>query len=259
MVRVAFTQRQLRLTLQERIRASGLTGGLVGAIEAEDDAHRLPARPGSTVVMAVVVMRDFVPQMFAQSCVAYVLGLSPQSAAGWFRGFTKTVFLAGNPMNLTKRFEFQLISSDGSIGWFAPVAPSESHTIRRLLDALEVGLPNESMTNFDIVIPAQKPDGSTKILYVGVAGFNGMSYLIHLNHILSEGLLSGILGPGDRVVFRTVPSVNGCGPLEGLRVSVDLFDRGRLRAYGGIYCGPCCAQSADRRQARPCRSLSQAS
>jgi hypothetical protein len=234
MVCLGFSQELLRLKLKERIQASGVVFDDSALTQNRiADAFRSISLAAEEMVV-VVVLRDFVPQVFAESCMDFVLGLDVASRQGWFRSFTRTIYLAGNPNNLVGRFSFRQLAKDGSIAWSAPAPFASSFTLRRLLSSFQAKIPDSALTDFETVVPAARLSGKTKILYVGVAGLTGADYLIHLNHTLSEGILTGAISPGDRVLVRAVPSVNGYAQLANLRVHVDLFDGRRLRAYAGI-------------------------
>lgn len=233
MVRLGFSQELLRLKLKERIQASGVVFDDL-ALTQNRIADAFRSMSLATEMAVVVVLRDFIPRVFVESCMDFVLGLDDTSRLGWFRSFTRTIYLAGNPNNLVGRFSFRQLAKDGSIAWSAPAPFASSFTLRRLLSSFHANIPDSALTGFETVVPAARLSGKTKILYVGVAGLTGVDYLIHLNHTLSEGILTGAISPGDRVLVRAVPSVNGCPQLANLRVHVDLFDGRRLRAYAGI-------------------------
>jgi hypothetical protein len=88
---------------------------------------------------------------------------------------------------------------------------------------------------------ASKTTGCTRVegrawqLYLATAGVNGPQCLIHLNHTLAEGVITGLLQGGDRLHIRFVPTLAGCSAeFVSVRVHADLLDPTRVRAYAGI-------------------------
>jgi hypothetical protein len=59
--------------------------------------------------------------------------------------------------------------------------------------------------------------------------------LIHLNHLIAEATLDGLLVPGDSVTLRQVPRLVGfrARPVA-LRVDLDPIDPARLQAFAAL-------------------------
>lgn len=59
--------------------------------------------------------------------------------------------------------------------------------------------------------------------------------LVHLNHLVVEAALDGLITPGDRLTLRSVPSLTGAtAPFAALRVDVDRTRPDRLRAFAAL-------------------------
>lgn len=188
-------------------------------------------------VMAVVVIgRLDLPSWVRETC-AFVLGLAPTQGADWRRAFTRTVYLAGSPHNLRERFAFDHAADDGSVAWAAPAAGSATATLRRLLKTFEA--PHELTGRLPAVVsvpgrPRARP-ALHRELYIATVGVTVADALVHVNHLVAEAVLDGLIGPGDRLTLRFVPHLTGLGPrLAMLRVDTDVHRPDELRAYAGL-------------------------
>lgn len=118
--------RSFRPDLAERLDLS-TTAGLLAA-HAEVGAA---AEETETVVLSVI--RRFDLHSWIRDTYAFAAGLTPVCVAEWRRSFTRTIFLAGNPENLTHRFTFEYVSDDRSSAWTAPAGMRVTTPLRRLL------------------------------------------------------------------------------------------------------------------------------
>ncbi|WP_409999293.1 DUF6182 family protein [Bradyrhizobium sp. SZCCHNG3015] len=185
-------------------------------------------------ITAFAVMNDFKPSRFAECCIAFALSLDRSSQARWFNAYTRTIFFAGNPRNLSTRLSYTYLSNDGSIGLIAPGSKMAAGTLRHLLRPFHVGPPHNGSCDFTLNVPGAGA-GSLWTIFISVSGLTGSQYLIHLNHILAEGLFVGTIQPGDTLRVCSVPSLTGAEPgLVLLRVHVDQQHRDRLKCYAAI-------------------------
>ncbi|WP_461627520.1 DUF6182 family protein [Bradyrhizobium sp. 25ACV] len=225
------TQELLRRALEERlsIGCPGLERDELPRT-ADDAATDWQSNGG---VAAIAILREFAPWAFAESCVRFAQSLDEGTGRLWRRNFTRTIFLAGNPGKLSGRFTFDWLSADGAIGWIAPVPPDRTLWLRRLLCLFRGSDALADIPDFVVAVPGrQLPVART--VYVATAGIGPADYLVHLNHILSEGVLSGELPPGCDLHVRHIPTLTGREARFGaLRVH---FAKGteRLRAFAGI-------------------------
>lgn len=228
------SQQRLAENIRERLAASGVPQDRFERPGFRDAFHL--AEEISKEGSAVVVMRDFDLKKFCESSLAFVCSLPQATRHKWFRVFTRTLFLVGNPLKLRDRFHFDYIVNDGSIGWIGPTFPDATLTIRRLLSSFYFDIFPLGPPEFDLIVPSKDFSGKTWLLYFAVAGLTGPQCIVHLNHTLAEGVIVGLFRVGDRIRVRTVPSLSAgsCANLASLRVHVDPYDETRLRGYTGI-------------------------
>lgn len=201
-------------------------------------------RPGADAVQAVAVLRGFDPAAWVRDAAAFALGLAPDTAAAWRRSFTRTVYLAGNPENLLGRYSFDHLAEDGSVGWCGPAPAATSAGLRRLLKLFLSTAPFPIRPATTITVPpphgpaARGPAPRAAVhrdLYIAAAGVPVPEALVHLNHLVVEAALDGLIAPGDRLTLRSVPSLTGAAtPFAALRVDVDRTHPHQLRAFAAL-------------------------
>ena len=58
---------------------------------------------------------------------------------------------------------------------------------------------------------------------------------MHVNHVLAEAVLDGLIAPGDHLVVRQVPRIVGLpARLATVRVTTEKHLPGRLKAAAGL-------------------------
>ncbi|MFJ6676181.1 DUF6182 family protein [Actinosynnema sp. NPDC091369] len=184
-------------------------------------------------VLTAVVLRRFDPVGWVRATCAFAQRLTPEQAAGWRRSFTRTVFLAGNPVNLRERFAFDHIAEDGSAAWLGPVPAAATATLRRLLKLFTGSRAVPTQLPSVVEVPG-RPAGAPvwRDLYLATAGVTVAESLVSLNHLLVESVMDGLLAPGDRLVLRPVPRPAGITtPFAALRVGLEQADPERLRCF----------------------------
>lgn len=202
-------QRTLRAAAGERLRrarpdlaahhdlttAEGLLAAGTAVADADD-------------TLAAVVVRDLDLAAWAAQTCAHALALDAGQATAWRRALTRTVFLAGDPGQLGTRFRLARLAPDRSAAWTAPGPPAATAALRRLLKLLQApaALPTGPDIAFDVPGPA-RPDAAaaSRNLYLATVDCTLSAALVHLNHLLCEAVLDGLIAPGDRLVLRRVP------------------------------------------------------
>lgn len=213
-----FTQEELRETLVARVNSAG---------------HQGPRTP------AVAVLGDFTLHTFAQSVLDFTDRLPPGTAHAWLSDFTRTVFLAGQPRNLSRRLPPAHLSADGNIAWYATAHRTEHRELRLLLRAVSGDLPAGLPGSFTVGVPGA-PDPTagrteSRQLRIAVTETSLPRYLVHLGHTLAESLLRGVLTPGTWLTAHHVSSQEALHRDHAyLRVGEDGAGNGRLRAYTSI-------------------------
>ncbi|HEU5110317.1 MAG TPA: DUF6182 family protein, partial [Micromonosporaceae bacterium] len=241
---MSLTQEDLRARAEQRVRR--LRPDLAARLDLAAGGDLLAAREelaagaGDADALTVVVLRRVALAGWIAETCRFVAGVAPERAAPWLRSFTRTVFLAGNADNLAGRFRFDHVAGDGSAAWAGPSPAGRSEALRRLLKVFHCahGPPARPPVTVEIPPagdrrPARPP--VRRLLYVATAQVTLPDCLIHLNHLLAEAVLDGLVRPGDRLAVHQVPSLAGLAePLAALRVGAEPTHPGRLRAYAGL-------------------------
>jgi hypothetical protein len=228
-----FSQDRLYAELTRRLHDASPDGcpDLPPAADPVDFA-RLLAVVTDRDVAAVAVLRRFEWDTFTCSALAFALGLDIERRQAWSAAFTRTVFLAGNPVNLTARFHFEHVTADGSVAWFGPTSMEQRSRLCRLLKLFDATVEVRPPSRLTVDVPGAPGSGRLRRLYLATRGLSLIDYLVHLNHTLAEAVLAGVLGPGDRLVLHHAPGLgNPDGHHRILRVHLDNQDPTRLRAY----------------------------
>lgn len=182
-------------------------------------------------VVSVVRHFDLVP--WIRGTCAFAAGLPFSLVPAWRRSFTRTIFLAGNPDNLTDRFSFAHVSEDGGAAWTAPATEQSLGPLRRLLKLFSGPAELASQRPLPVEVPGVpvRPPVRRE-LYVAVAGVPVAEVMVHLGHLLAEAVLDGLLSPGDPLTVRLVPRLSGItSPFAALRIG---SEGDRLRAFAGL-------------------------
>ncbi|MER6775340.1 MULTISPECIES: DUF6182 family protein [unclassified Streptomyces] len=198
--------------------------------------HGPRTAPADEVLAVVVIRRLDLPRWVSETC-AFALALAPGEREAWRRSFTRTVYLAGSPANLRERFTFAHVAGDDSVAWAGPAPGAETATLRRLLKAFEAAHELTAQRSATVTVPGRpgtRPPAHRE-LYVATARVSVTGALVHLNHLLAEAVLDGLIGPGDRLTLRFVPRLTGLGAqLALLRVDTDVHRPDELQAYAAL-------------------------
>ncbi|WP_406690562.1 DUF6182 family protein [Saccharopolyspora sp. ID03-671] len=196
-----------------------------------------------TEVLAVVVVSQLdLPQWVRETCT-FALALAPETRDAWRSSFTRTVFLAGNPANLHERFTFDHVAGDGSLAWSGPAPGAATATLRRLLKTFEGGHELTTMPAATVTVPRPAIASCSggfrsavhRDLYIATARVTVAHALVHINHLLAEAVLDGLIQPCDRLTLRFVPRLNVLArQFAMLRVDTDVHRPDELQAYAGL-------------------------
>jgi hypothetical protein len=157
--------------------------------------------PARGQVSVPVAMRAFDPRAILSGAVAFASRLSMVDADAWFRCYTRTVFLFGDPANLAGRYPPALVSSDGQVAWLGVYEVARADYVRRLLRPVSGTLP-EDPTRLDTVAgPGTRPGW---LLRVAVRELDLAQYLVHLHHTVAEAVLTGVLPADATIALRHV-------------------------------------------------------
>ncbi|GAA4904274.1 hypothetical protein HD597_003370 [Nonomuraea thailandensis] len=188
-----------------------------------------PTGPRTTRDVGVIaVLRAFDPATFAADAYRFAATLPDARGRPWYAAFTRTIFLAGDPRNLADRHPFDHLSPDGSIAWYAPAPLSSREGLRRLLR------PFRGLRGLTAPLTEEVPLGNgntTARLDVPVAGLPLEDYLVHVNHLIAEAALDGLLPGTGRLLLRHLPAAPPpAAHYTRIRVVPDPGSPARLRA-----------------------------
>lgn len=263
---VGGAQERLRALLRQRIEAarSGLArrhdlAGPAGLRAAQEEIVQggHDVRP----VSVVAVVSRFDLATWVSGICLFAASLDPEPAASWRQSFTRTLFLAGDPAKLRERFTFDQVSADATMAWSGPAPDGATTGLRRLLRAYDgmrpfdgprctVRVPapggrsgsdaNSEPYSLPALTGSSRPAGVDRWskwwrVELTTVGVTVADALIHLNHLLAEAVMDGLIAPGDELAVRPVPRL--VEPWESyatVRISADSRDPDRLRAYAGL-------------------------
>lgn len=164
-----------------------------------------PSRYARRTVRAIAVMRSFEPAEFIRASVHFARELPTDLAREWLAGYTRTVFLAGNADNLRTRFPAGQTAPDGSSLWVPPSSLDDHQGLSRLLRPFRgpTGVPPADGVR--VVLDAES--STTARLCVATEGLGVEDYLIHVNHVLAESCLQGLLDGVGTIELTHVSSI----------------------------------------------------
>jgi hypothetical protein len=232
---MTLTQEVLRDRVADRIRVSrpDCSGRDLSTYARLLSVQREADEDGGPV--AVSVLARFEPASWIRGTCAFAMGLTGAQVPAWRRSFTRTIFLAGNPANLADRFDFAHVAEDSSAAWTAPSAHAATDTLRRLLKLFEGTADLPAWDELLVRLPGRGDQPVRRALYLTTAGMTVADSLVHLNHLLVEAVLDGLLRPGDELLVRQVPRLVGIGErFDALRIGPDPAGVDRLRAFAGL-------------------------
>lgn len=160
------------------------------------------AKPADVAVP--VVLREFDPQAVTDGAVMFAAALAPDQSDSWFRCYTRTVFLFGNPRNLAARYPVRQRAGDNAVGWLGVVERKELNQLRRLLRPVTGALPGVSVTPGAATGRPGAGAGAQWGLWLAIRDLDLAQYLVHLHHTVTEAVLTGEVRPGDTIRLKHV-------------------------------------------------------
>lgn len=185
---------------------------------------------------AIAVVRDVVPMTFVRSVLSFAAQIPEPSRSAWYAAFTRTIFLAGDPGNVTERHPCDQISADGSIAWYGPGPLDEYEGLRRLLRPFHGPLGITAPPTEEVRLRSL-PGGATAHLDVA-SGQTAEQYLINVNHLVAEAALDGLFAGVGRLLIRH----HTHGPdhptrYDRIRVSAEPSPSAQLHAHAYLSIG----------------------
>ena len=210
-------QRTLRRLLDDSL--ADRCRGLADVTELAREADR--SRPP---VAALVLLRRFDLGEFVAGAAAFAEALDDDERRDWYRAFTRTLFLVGDPGRLPAWAADLLRHRSAHMAWAWTPGDGAGVGLRRLLKPLRTAGPPR--------VPALHRSGDgERELTVAVEGLTLERYLVHLHHALSESFITGELEPGEGLTLRHVPRIESLHPKPAYaRVVPTADDPDRLEA-----------------------------
>jgi hypothetical protein len=194
---------------------------------------RWQAREVASETSALVILRSFDPEEYLQGATAFVTGLDSDAREAWYRAFTRTSFLVGDPDRIPDRFAHLLTHRTASIAWVWSSSDRATLGLRRLLKPLRTAgfVPPDGSHEYALAAGA----GARHELCVATEDLALEDYLVHLNHTLCECLITGVLSTGDRVAIRHVARIESLPPrCSYARVVPDPLNTADLKAVSWV-------------------------
>ncbi|MEU0407420.1 DUF6182 family protein [Streptomyces griseorubiginosus] len=222
-------------------RADGL---LAGAALTRMTAlrHGLGEGPVSHGLTAAVVVARLEVPSFLTGAAEFALGLPPAQADGWYRTFTRTVFLSGRPAALAARHPHRHATSTGDLAWYGPARRGRLQPLSRLLHTFEAPAPI-AVSEEPLLLTVPGPATHRTVTAVlATRRVSTAAYLVHAHHLITEAALRGLIRSGDTLRLAHRPDLHPEAFREALdpsraavvhtRVAPVSTDPHRLRLYG---------------------------
>ncbi|WP_217239260.1 DUF6182 family protein [Streptomyces sp. AC555_RSS877] len=178
---------------------------LTAAAQARVAAVRaLAAAPGLDVA---VVVAHLDAAAFIRGAADFALAVPEALRDGWYRMFTRTVFLAGQPTALAGRYPYQHATPNGQLAWYGPAPRRALTPLSRLLRAFSGPAPMEAPAGALAVTVPGPPSGHHVGIALAVGGVSTGEYLVHVHHLIAEASLRGLIRPGDTLLVDHRPAL----------------------------------------------------
>lgn len=191
---------------------------------------------------AAVVVADLDVPAFLAGAARFALDLPSATADGWYRTFSRTVFLAGRPTTLAARHPYRHATPTAGLAWYGPARRGELHSLSRLLRTFEAPAPIDVPDGPTALTVHGPPSGRTVDAVLATGGVSTAAYLVHAHHLIAEAALRGLVRPGDTLRLAHRPDLHPddfpdaldpsrAGPVQ-TRIAPSHTDPARLRLYG---------------------------
>ncbi|MFI0820758.1 DUF6182 family protein [Streptomyces sp. NPDC021098] len=156
--------------------------------------------PVSWGVSVAVVVADLDVAAFIAGIADFALRLPDDLREGWFRAYTRTVFLAGRPASVAARHPGCHTTAGAPYAWYGPARRGELQPLSRLLRAFDGPAPMDAPTDpITVTVPGGKSTGHVVEAAVAIGAVSTGEYLVHVHHLIAEAALRGLIGPGDTI------------------------------------------------------------
>jgi hypothetical protein len=225
------TQHIQKLWLERRLKQSGVSWELTN--------REHPFWKETPSFRLIVVMNSFSPQNYLESLLGLMACTSPELKQSWFKRFTPTVFLAGNPLKMNNRTRFDYISKDETIGWVWEKEENRtrlSYTLRQLKMLRTAGAfylrnhQNDQQLDTDAYAHQQLN------IHIPLNGQTFSDFIIHFNHLISEAIILKIINGREVLNFfyQNCVTIKDTDCCLYARVKEDERKLGLLKTYALI-------------------------
>lgn len=216
--------------LRERLLASlAARGHELEDVASFEDGRWHAREPAGGAALAI--LRRFDPVEYVRGAAAFVAALEAGAREAWYRGFTRTAFLVGDPHRVAARFDGVLTHRTDDMAWAWSPEDRATLGLRRLLKPLRTSGP----ARLEPELRCDLGPGRAMEIRLAVAGLGLEHYAVHLNHALCDSLIAGVLEPDDALTLRHVAEIESLpADCPYVRVVPDPHDPGRLRAVAYV-------------------------
>ena len=181
---------------------------------------------------AVAIVRRFDPAEYVRGAAAFVAALDGAARDEWYRGFTRTAFLVGDPGRVAGRFNGLITHRGGDdLAWAWSPTDRATLGLRRLLKPLRT----TGAARLEPEVRCDLGGGREQEVVLATDGLPLERYAVHLNHTVCEALITGALDPDARVTLRHVAAIGSLEPgCPYVRVVPDPGEPGRLAAVACV-------------------------
>ena len=216
-------QSELRERLLESLAARGHELEDVASFE---DGHWKALEPGDGP-SALAILRRFDPAEYARGAAAFVAALDAAAREAWYRAFTRTAVLVGDPGRIVARFDGLIVHATEDMAWVFSPQDRVTLGLRRLLKPLRTSSP----PRLEPTVRCELGTGAAHEVLLAAGGLALERYAVLLNHVVCEALITGALEADARVTVRHVREIESLGPAcSYVRVVPDPSDPTRLVA-----------------------------
>jgi hypothetical protein len=168
------------------------------------DPAALPRLVEDADVSAAVVVAGFDLRAFVSGLTALLQSLDDDERRSWYRAFTRTIVLAGQPRKLAVRSPPHVVDPGETVAWYRPRPRPALEPMSRLLARFPVGRPVVDVLPPDDVRLGEAAGQGLEVV-LDPAGMNLSEYLIHLGHSVSEPWARGVWDGRGQVLLRHRP------------------------------------------------------
>jgi hypothetical protein len=179
----------------------------------------------------IVVIKSFDWEEYINALFEFNNKLSKQQKENWFKTFTRTIYLFGNPAKLDN-YESLFAYRSENLAITFPGKTSEYRGLQLLLRLVNTN--KEYMLNDQtICIAANQSKKNNQIakLEVNLSELKFERVLTHISHIINESLILNRINDIDSINISSVEEINIPPDYTNIRIDIDETNYEKLRTY----------------------------